>query len=196
VDKEGLGAHKQALGATLRRLRTERKLSQSDLARATGISSSFLSLVEQGRSDITIGRLLSLARFYELELTDLLGDADSSQPDPIHLLRADPEHTMHSDAEGVDVFDLAGGSRWMLLPVLTVYQPGGASELNDLEEHETALFVLDGAFEVALGDGTPIRLGRGEGLIYRSLALRRVTNVSKHTSRMLAIGLRQHPSSP
>jgi DNA-binding Xre family transcriptional regulator len=68
VAKEAIGGHRQSLALTLRRLRAERGLSQSDLARVTGISSSFLSLVEQGRSDITIGRLLRLAEFYDLEI--------------------------------------------------------------------------------------------------------------------------------
>jgi transcriptional regulator with XRE-family HTH domain len=75
--------HKQSIALTLRRLRTERKLTQSDVARETGISSSFLSLVEQGRSDITIGRLLRLAEFYEVELSDLLADEPGPEQNPV-----------------------------------------------------------------------------------------------------------------
>jgi len=45
------------LGTRLRALRTERGLSLSQLESATSISSSFLSLVESGKSDITISRL-------------------------------------------------------------------------------------------------------------------------------------------
>ena len=47
------------------------QLSQAELSCAVDISSSFLSLLEPGRTDIAIGRLLHLAGFYDVELTDL-----------------------------------------------------------------------------------------------------------------------------
>src|SRR3954453_9815199 len=58
------------LGTRLRALRTERGLSLSQLEAATKISSSFLSLVESGKSDITISRLVRLADFFDVELSD------------------------------------------------------------------------------------------------------------------------------
>jgi hypothetical protein len=47
------------------------QLSQAELPCAVATSSPFLSLLEQGRTDIAIGRLLHLAGFYDAELTDL-----------------------------------------------------------------------------------------------------------------------------
>jgi transcriptional regulator with XRE-family HTH domain len=51
------------VGAQLRALRGARRLSLGDVAKGTGISASFLSLVENGRSDITIGRLTRLVDY-------------------------------------------------------------------------------------------------------------------------------------
>lgn len=189
------GPHKQQLALTLRRLRTERNLSQSEVARATGISNSFLSLVEQGRSDITIGRLLRLARFYDLKLTDLVGSDGDPDPDPVQMLRADPEHMIHSDAEKVDVFDLTAGTQWTLVPVLSVYQPGGAVRLNDPKEHETLLFVLAGTFEIQFASRETARLKAGNGVIYCGIAAYHITNVSNRAGRILAVGLRSPRSS-
>ncbi len=45
-----------------------------------GISSSFLSLIEQAQSDITIGRLARLAEFYDVELADLLSGLRARPP--------------------------------------------------------------------------------------------------------------------
>ena len=49
----------------------DRQLSQPELPCPVGSSSSFLSLLEQRRTDIAIGRLLHLAWPYDVELTDL-----------------------------------------------------------------------------------------------------------------------------
>ena len=57
--------NQEELGGALRALRRERKLSLGDVSSATGISASFLSLVENGKSDITVGRLMRLAGFYD-----------------------------------------------------------------------------------------------------------------------------------
>src|SRR4051812_28348017 len=59
-----VGAGAAPLGAALRGLRRARRLSLQDVAEATAISASFLSLVETGKSDITIGRLVRLVEFY------------------------------------------------------------------------------------------------------------------------------------
>jgi transcriptional regulator with XRE-family HTH domain len=193
MSADDLGAHKQSLALTLRRLRTERQLSQAELATATGISSSFLSLVEQGRSDVTIGRLLRLAEFYDLELIDLLGRRDPNA-DPVHVLRADPENMIHSEAEGVDVFDLGAGSRSVLVPTLSVYQPGGEVEINHAHEYDAMLFVLDGTFEIEIPNREPVRLRRGEGATHRNITSYRVRNVSKRTGRALGITLRHQTS--
>src|SRR5437870_657833 len=61
-----------SVGSALRKVRTARNLSLSEVADATGISTSFLSLVEKDRSDITIGRLVRLIDFYGISITDLL----------------------------------------------------------------------------------------------------------------------------
>ena len=49
------------LAANLRRLRIARRLSLSELARATGMSKATLSSVESGRSNPTIETLAALA---------------------------------------------------------------------------------------------------------------------------------------
>jgi len=183
--------HREILAGHLRELRRQHGISLVQLARATGISSSFLSLVEQAGSDITIGRLLRLAEFYDVELSDLITGTHSVPPSHVHILEANEANNMRSDQEGVEVYDLAAGARWTLVPMLGIHEPGGTVEVNDLHEREAMLFVLDGTFELTFADEQPVRLRRGQGAIYRSTAPYRVTNTSKNRGRILAIGL--HP---
>ncbi|MGH2617084.1 MAG: helix-turn-helix domain-containing protein [Thermomicrobiales bacterium] len=61
------------VGAIIRRLRRQRDLSLDDLARASGVSASFLSAVEREASDISVGRLAKVARAFGLDVPTLLG---------------------------------------------------------------------------------------------------------------------------
>jgi transcriptional regulator with XRE-family HTH domain len=64
--------HLRALGGSIRALRLARGHSLVDVALGTGLSSSFLSMVENGRSDISTGRLRRLARFLGVGVRELL----------------------------------------------------------------------------------------------------------------------------
>ncbi len=60
------------LAANLRRLRIARRLSLSELARATGMSKATLSSVESGRSNPTVETLAALASALRVSLGELL----------------------------------------------------------------------------------------------------------------------------
>jgi transcriptional regulator with XRE-family HTH domain len=60
------------LGRRLREIRRERAFSLATVADGTGISQSFLSQVENGHSDITLGRLLRLVDLYGLDIADVI----------------------------------------------------------------------------------------------------------------------------
>src|SRR6478735_2717211 len=71
------------LGGRLRSLRHGRKLSLAEVGAATGMSSSFLSLVENGRNDLTVARLVRLVDYYGVSVTDLLPDPGEQRPEVI-----------------------------------------------------------------------------------------------------------------
>lgn len=184
---------KAELAARLKRLRAEHGLSLSQLARATGISSSFLSLIEQAQSDITIGRLVRLAEFYDIEPADLLNGPPAAPPEHVRILRTAPDHMLHSPTEGVDVYDLTCGARWTLLPALSNFRPGGSLEIDDEHEHERMIYILEGTFELAFPGETPTRLRTGEGATFQCVGRHRITNVGRGQGRLLAV--RVHPET-
>jgi transcriptional regulator with XRE-family HTH domain len=190
-NEEASTTNKKGLAARLKQLRAEHGLSLAQLARATGISSSFLSLVEQAQSDITIGRLVRLAEFYDIELADLLNGPPTAPGDHVRILRASTEHMMHSPMEGVEVYDLAGGARWTLVPMLSTFEPGGSIDIDDEHEHERMVYVLDGTIELAFHGETPTRLRTGEGAVFHSVGRYRISNVGRGQGRIL--GVRMHP---
>jgi transcriptional regulator with XRE-family HTH domain len=62
----------RALGRRVRLLRLTRELTQEELARVSGISRSFVSLIEPGTHGVDVLRLLRLASVLGLPLHELL----------------------------------------------------------------------------------------------------------------------------
>lgn len=125
------------LGLRLRSLRRLRGLSLEDVARAVDVSPSFLSMLERGRSDVSLGRFTRIADFYGISLSELLLDGaveplppeignvtdqrtiDRGQGISYRLIRHDPPQVMHVVMEPYSGFaDLTahrGEDFWILL---------------------------------------------------------------------------------
>lgn len=66
---EAKSAH--AFGRTLRRLRTERGISQEQLASASGLDRTYISLLERGLRQPSLSTLLRLSRVLRLTLSEM-----------------------------------------------------------------------------------------------------------------------------
>lgn len=61
------------VGRILQRLREQRGVTVRELAEKSDLSESFIRAVERGESDISLGRVARLARFFEYDLGSFLG---------------------------------------------------------------------------------------------------------------------------
>ncbi|NUT46568.1 MAG: helix-turn-helix transcriptional regulator [Saccharothrix sp.] len=68
------------VGARLRRIRTDRRVTLADLARTTGISTSTLSRLESGLRRPTLELLLPIARAHGVPLDELVGAPPVGDP--------------------------------------------------------------------------------------------------------------------
>ncbi|MDO4794484.1 MAG: helix-turn-helix transcriptional regulator [Brachymonas sp.] len=66
----------QALGQALRKLRTERGWSQSDLALRAEMDRNYLSLIELGRNSPSVRMLLRLCQALDVRATTVLDDVE------------------------------------------------------------------------------------------------------------------------
>src|ERR1700760_4883960 len=182
------------LGTRLRALRTERGLSLSQLEAATDISSSFLSLVESGKSDITISRLVRLADFFDVELNDLV---EGSRVDrrPLEVIRDGDGSVLASRAEGVTARFL-GHQRWQLSPRVSEFEPGGVFDVAEGEQaaremfhhRELFMYIVAGTFELTVHGADPVQIARGDAVLVRDGA-DRVANVGRRPGRLLVVGV-------
>jgi transcriptional regulator with XRE-family HTH domain len=182
------------LGTRLRTLRAERGLSLSQLEQAIDISSSFLSLVESGKSDITISRLVRLADFYDVELGELV-EGSRTDRRPLEVIRDGDGSVVVSRAEGVTARFL-GHQRWQLSPRISEFEPGGVFDVAEGERaaremfhhRELFMYVVAGTFEITAHGSEPVKVGRGDAVLVRDGA-DRVVNVGRRPGRLLVVGV-------
>jgi transcriptional regulator with XRE-family HTH domain len=156
VTKPGL----KRLGAQLRRHRRERGLSLGEVAKATDISASFLSHVENGKSDITFMRLERLVALYGKSLADLA----APHPANDRVVRASEQEQLAFGQEHVAMYLLAPDTKRSMMPILVVYEPGGGSVEPFRTESEEFIHILHGAVEITFEDGETIELSRGDSV--------------------------------
>ena len=173
-----------SLGTRLRALRTGRGISLAEVADGTGLSASFLSLVETGRSDITISRLIRVIEFYGVRMSDLIEEvprADSM------VVRKNEHRHLYSRAEGIDVHLLAPDTRGSMMPVLTTYEPtGNWAEFKAAPGTEVFVYVLSGRLELDVAGHEVVVLRPGDSAYFHADRPHRYRNAGRSEVRTIA----------
>jgi quercetin dioxygenase-like cupin family protein/DNA-binding Xre family transcriptional regulator len=165
------------VGTALRQVRNARSLSLADVAEATGISASFLSLVENNRSDITIGRLVRLIDFYRISITDLLPFA--ARMDYPEVIHPDERRSLKSPVEGIDVYLLTADTDRQLMPLEVHFQPGASLAEPGRHAGEEWLLVLEGDLRLELEGAEPRTLQPGDTAYYPAERPHLLSNASE-----------------
>lgn len=151
------------LGTKLRALRAARGLSLNDVADGTQISSSFLSLVENGRSDITIGRLTRLIEFFGISITDLVSAGEPEDPD---IIRKDERPRLRSRTEGIEVFMLTPDRNRAMMAMLLELKPGAGRAEYGEHPGEEFVHVIRGELLLDVKGSEPRLLRAGDSAYY------------------------------
>jgi DNA-binding transcriptional MerR regulator/mannose-6-phosphate isomerase-like protein (cupin superfamily) len=157
--QNGNGAVK--LGSMLRRLRTERELSLSDVAQKAEISVGFLSAIERSNMTASVATLRKLARFYKINILDLFQPSDSNP----YLVRP-ADRKVLAGGKGVRMELLAWGNTAME-PHLFRIAPGAGSGESYSHHGEEFLHVIRGELEIIIA-GQKHSLKAGDSLYFDS----------------------------
>ena len=184
VSPQPAGAASQPiLGERLRVLRRARGASLAAVADATGMSVSFLSLLESGKTDVTISRLLRLGSYYNVPITDLL-PSDETRRVVVRAAEGLTSHpqsgveirTIRASAEvgiGADVLMLSLGSELTMSPELS----------GDIFVH-----VLTGALEVVFAeDDSIVTVAPGDSIFFRIDGTFTCRNSSSQRSKVMVV---------
>jgi transcriptional regulator with XRE-family HTH domain len=142
------------LGQRLREVRRARQLTLTEVAAATGISASSLSLVETGQNEPTIGRLARLCTLYEISVTELLPAASAGPAGA----------TLPFAGEGLTVIVADTSPDARMLPVSLRFEPGGRFAEQVVTGSDVFLVVTEGTLEVSVAGEDDRTLRPGEWL--------------------------------
>jgi transcriptional regulator with XRE-family HTH domain len=78
----------QRLGARIRALRTERRLTQEELANRAAISQVYTSFIERGERIASLETLVRLTEILDVSLSELFLDVDRETPKDLARLSA------------------------------------------------------------------------------------------------------------
>jgi len=109
------------IGRTVRRLRTERNLSQQALANRLGISASYLNLIEHDQRSISGTLLIKLAETFQLDLAALSGSQERKLEVGLREALSDPLLGADAVPES-EIAALAGSSPTAARAVLALYR--------------------------------------------------------------------------
>src|SRR5206468_7736481 len=164
------------VGERLQALRRFRRCTLREIAQRSGLSESFLSQVERGRSSASIASLRRIADALGVSMADLFGPDGVQGP---RVLRRDERPALS--------FGILG--RKLLLPPrpldhLEVFagelEVGGSTGEQPYAhgDSEELFVVLSGTVQLALG-GEVFELEHGDSIDYRSSTPHRISNVGQ-----------------
>lgn len=150
------------LGARLRRLRRERGCTLQDVSEGSGLTPSFLSRLERGVVNISVGNLRKVAAFFGVPITFFF--TEELHPHGL-VVRAD-ERIVQEDGQEVRRVSLLPQEAAHLQAEIVSLAPGAAGTAPLTASHRALYYVLEGELTCNLG-GQAIRLGRGDVLYQR-----------------------------
>lgn len=171
------------LGDRIRAYRTARGLTLEQVGKHAGVSSSFLSQIERGRSGASVRTLTLIAEALGLTMSDLFDDAASGRS---RVLRRDERPTLRAD--GVTKFLLSKPPLQnveMLEGIFDLGATTGGPEYVHGDSQEL-IYVLEGEVQLDLAEEQHL-LRSGDCAEFRSSVPHALANVGASQARVMWI---------
>ncbi len=175
---------KLELGERLRAVRQLRRLTLREVATAAGVSESFVSQLERGRSSASVATLQRLAAAVGIEISDLFAAEPQAGP---RVLRREERRQLEWGHLGRKAL-LTPKPFHSLEVVAAGFDPGGSTgdEPYTHGDSEELLLVLAGRVQLQLGSEL-LDLSTGDSVNYRSSTAHRVSNPGAEPAEVLFV---------
>ena len=168
----------QSLGERLRRLRDKKGISLKELAETSGLSRSYLTQIESGAANPSLGSIKRIANVLDVRLFELFSEEEAEADDfpgfrkpayqKVGVVRRDGRKTLGWPNTKGTTYLLTPDLQGRLEVVLSTLLPGeGSGENLYTHEGEEFGYVLEGTFEVVI-EGKSYVLEEGDSISFSS----------------------------
>ncbi len=175
------------LGARIRELRKEKKLTLVEISKKTGVAQATLSRIETGSMIGTVESHQKIADIIGVSLAELYAATDPRLSKTDHL-KQEEEHKVTHHTKNVHVELLTQeSSKKKITPLLMSLQPD-AETTQEKSEHgvEKFIYVLEGEIKVTV-DKESFALKQGETLYFEASLTHQMINGKKPSRLLLAV---------
>lgn len=176
------------IGARLRKYRLSQGVTIADLAAGAGLSVGFISLVENGKSDLTIGRLSRVLDFFSLNLSDFLADdrSDEGARTDERVHHHESERILTSPTEGVTYRLIPQPLDGQFTVMEVTLDPAATRSEVSSHEGDECIYVLQGQMQLNYGSRSQ-RLKVGDTQYFDGLLPHSFSNPTNRTTKFLAV---------
>jgi len=161
------------MGRRLRELRVSRELSLKEVSAGTGLSTSFLSMIETGRHELTVGRLVMLLDFFNVDLGDVIPAREKEQP---VVLRLEDRERIESPDGRVRTEPLAAGHYGEMATAALRFDAGAELPVASLPAGPRFVLLLSGELKIDFADETSVALREGDSVCFEASRRHRCVN--------------------
>ncbi len=174
------------IGFRLRELRLGRGLTLEQVAADTGLSVSFLSMLERDKVSVSVDNLEKLARYYQVHMVHFFR---TPQEDNVLITRrADIlQRLAENGASPASVTLLTNRPNARMEPLLVNVAPGKEEPHFRQHEADTLVYILEGRARLVAETGEEVELAAGDLAYYVNLPHRRFVNASPSERLVLVI---------
>jgi len=180
----------RSLGVRLRALRKTQKVTLVELAKASRVDAATISRIETGRMSGTLQSHIRLATALGVKLTDLYAGIEEARVRGAVTLQAPAQHKdvyVHQAGKSSMAMLTADVMQKKLMPVLVTIEPDGSTHREEARVGtEKFLYVLEGAIEARVGEGTHL-LKRGSSLYLDASIPHTLKNVGRSVAKCLSV---------
>jgi len=189
-------------GAALKSLRIERGWTLAHVSERTGVPTSTLSKVENGKTDLTMDRLLRISVALEVNVADVFRSPVSSSPG----LAARSRRSVTRADEGIAVASLYGDYSYLaqdlldkqVMPIIAEIRARTLAEFGSYHRHvgEEFIFVLDGELALHTDTYAPTYLKKGDSIYFDATMGHAYISAGDGPCRLLLICAPGEPLGP
>lgn len=183
----------KTIGTRIRELRISRNLTLEQVGAETGLSVSFLSMVERNKASISVDNLEKLAHYFQIHIVHFF---NAPEENSVSVTRREQilESLSNKKYGQAAVTLLTNKANARIEPLLIIVAPGKEEPHFRKHEADTLLYVLEGEATLIAETGDQMVLHQGDLAYYVNYPHRRLANASKEKP-LVVISVTAPPTS-